>query len=72
MVTGPRGCGKTSLVSSWLENEASRVVPPGTVVICHYAACNRMARNIAVFMKRCIVELRQAFDPKYGELSIIP
>ncbi|XP_067936998.1 tetratricopeptide repeat protein 41-like [Watersipora subatra] len=62
VVTGPRGCGKTSLVSAWLENESFL---PGTVVVRHYAACNRMARDIAVFMKRCITELRRAFDAKY-------
>jgi len=67
VVTGPRGSGKTALVSNWLQNEAGQVVPSDTAIIYHYATCDRMARNIAVFMKRCIRKLRQAFMVNYGE-----
>lgn len=69
VITGPRGCGKTAMVSHWLQHEAQDAVAAGSVIVCHYAACDRMARNLEVFMRRCIAELRQAFSSKYGELS---
>lgn len=67
VLTGPRGCGKTAIVSGWLSSQCDDVIPRGTLVISHYAGCDRMARDVSVFMRRCIIELRKAFSKDYGK-----
>ena len=70
VLTGPRGCGKTAIVSGWLTSQqCQEAAPRGTLVISHYSGCDRMARDVSVFMKRCIVELRRAFAQDYGQWS---
>jgi len=57
-----------ALISHWLKYDCLSSVPPGTKVITHYCAADRMSRNMAVFMKRCITELRTEFTPSYGKI----
>ncbi|MGH0115674.1 UNVERIFIED_CONTAM: hypothetical protein FKN15_037997 [Acipenser sinensis] len=56
LLFGDRGCGKSSMVSSWLKS--FRQNHPSQLVISHYVGTSSASTDIRSFLRRCITELR--------------
>ncbi|XP_041113150.1 putative tetratricopeptide repeat protein 41 isoform X2 [Polyodon spathula] len=56
LLYGDRGCGKSSMVSSWLKS--FRQNHPSQLVISHYVGSSSSSTDVRSFLRRCITELR--------------
>ena len=55
LVTGDRGCGKTSVLANWVQEFSSR---EDLKVFAHYVGSSALSFDIMCFMRRCTVEMR--------------
>ncbi|XP_013385421.1 TPR repeat-containing protein DDB_G0287407 isoform X2 [Lingula anatina] len=59
LLVGERGCGKTSVLSNWVKGFSKD--HPDIKVIAHYVGSNSSSTDIASFMRRCTLELREEY-----------
>ena len=55
LLTGDRGCGKTSVLANWVQEFSSR---DDLKVFAHYVGSSALSFDIMCFMRRCTVEMR--------------
>ncbi|KAJ8301148.1 hypothetical protein KUTeg_020135 [Tegillarca granosa] len=59
LLQGDRGCGKSTLIANWLHR--FMIDFPNVKVIYQYIGSSAKSRDIAIFMRRCIEELRTEY-----------
>ena len=55
LLTGDRGCGKTSVLANWVQEFSTRDEPK---VFAHYVGSSALSFDVMCFMRRCTVEMR--------------
>ncbi|KAK3101125.1 hypothetical protein FSP39_001142 [Pinctada imbricata] len=65
---GDRGSGKSTMISNWLQkyNKDNREVK----VIHHYVGCSGRSKDVSVFLRKVIKELRQEFSEDPSNVGI--
>lgn len=53
-------------MTEWIDKHVPEFVSQSTHIMRHYAGCSRSARDVSVFMRRCVTELRRAFSKDFG------
>lgn len=67
LLTGDRGCGKTSVLSNWVKEFQGEETD--VKVFSHYVGSSARSTDVITFMRRCTLVMRKEF-PEAGGTKI--